>query len=133
MTRFKIFGYALISFIIILVILISNSYSGLPNDLYRITEIDSVIVIKNGKTLLIRNQDTIQSISKILRNSKKFKNIDRISINKDSYRIVFYARKSENTFEISILSNVYHGKIAAYYSSYFEGDSIDLYINSLKK
>jgi hypothetical protein len=132
MIKYKILGFSLITFLIIWLILLSRADSGYPKEMYSTMFIDSVMVLKSGKVLVIKSRNTIDSIVKILSNAKKFSGIDRTNINTDSYRIVFYASRSKNVFDISILYNVYNGKMAAYRSSFYNGDSIDHYINSIK-
>lgn len=93
--------------------------------------IDSIVISKSQQNYTINSPEVIDSISALLGQAPKFRNMDRQNINTGFYDLRFYKKESKEPEDIRVLFNYYHGIVIRANDFYYQGDSLNKKIISL--
>lgn len=105
---------------------------GIDSNLLNSSNIDSITVVKSQQGFTIKSRSEINNITTTLANTSEIKHPDRMNINSDFYDLRIYGKEKQSPETIRVLFNEYNGTVISAGEIYYQGESLDEVINSLR-
>ncbi|WP_207496756.1 hypothetical protein [Aridibaculum aurantiacum] len=129
--KYKFFGFSLVVFVFFMLYIWLKPQKGIDAGILEGERIDSIVISKSQQNYTITSPEVIDSISALLGQAPKFRNMDRQNINTGFYDLRFYKKESKEPEDLRVLFNYYHGIVIRANDLYYQGDSLNKKIISL--
>lgn len=122
--KYKVFGYIVVAFIIFMLWLFLKPKEGLNAVLFDADNIDSILIYRADKKIVLDSLYDIASISKEVKMCKRVFP-DRVNINTGFVDLLFFVKNQKESYTVRIMYNYYNGILINANDLYYKNDNLN--------